>query len=168
MNEQAQTTRSGRRWIFGGMIAAILAATSITGLTYADDSTGGGMHRPGMHGHRDPAKAAEHLDRMIARIAPDATADQKTRLTAIFKSAFADLKPLHDQQRATRQKIVSALSQRSIDRTALEQLRQSQMQVADQISKRMTQAFADAAEALTPDQRTKAAERFQKHFQQRH
>lgn len=160
MNHQMQILRSGRRWIFGGMIAAILAAASITGIAYAADNAGWSGHRPG-HGQMDPA---QHLDRMIARIAPDATADQKTQLTNIFKAAFADVKPLHQQQRATQQKIASLLTQRSIDRTALEQLRQSKMQVSDQVSKRMTQAFADAAEVLTPDQRAKAAERLQKHM----
>jgi periplasmic protein CpxP/Spy len=166
MNEQAKTSRSGRRWVLGGMVAAVVAAASITGLTYADEAGGGGwgMHRHGMHEQMDPAKMAEHLDRMIARIAPDATADQKARLTAIFKSAFADMKSLHEQHRATRQKIVAVLTQQSIDRAALEQLRQSQMQAADQASKRMTQAFADAAEVLTPEQRVKAAERMQKHM----
>jgi periplasmic protein CpxP/Spy len=164
MNEQAKTSRSGRRWVLGGMVAAVLAAASITGVTYADESGGWGMHRHGMHEQMDPAKMAEHLDRMIARIAPDATADQKAKLTGIFKAAFADMKSLHEQHRATRQKIVAVLTQPTIDRAALEQLRQQQMQMADQASKRMTQAFADAAEVLTPAQRAKAAERMQKHM----
>jgi periplasmic protein CpxP/Spy len=74
------------------------------------------------------------------------------------------MKSLHEQHRATRQKIVAVLTQPTIDRAALEQLRQQQMQMADQASKRMTQAFADAAEVLTPAQRAKAAERMQKHM----
>ena len=165
MNEQAKTSRSGRRWVLGGMVAAVLAAASITGMSYADDSAGGGMHRHGgMHGQMDPAKMQEHLDRMVARIAPDATADQKAKMSAIFKAAFADMKSMHDSRKATHQQIVAILSKPTIDRAALEQLRQQQMQVADQASKRMTQAMADAAEVLTPEQRAKAAERMQKHM----
>jgi Spy/CpxP family protein refolding chaperone len=168
MNEQVHTPGSGRRWLIGGMIAAVVAAASITGMSYADDAGSSGMHSHGMHRQMDPAKMAEHLDRMVSRIAPDATPDQKTRLTGIFKAAFADLKPLHDQQRANRQKMTTVLTQASIDRAALEQLRQQQMQIHDQVSKRMTQAFADAAEVLTPEQRVKAAERMQKHMKQGH
>jgi Spy/CpxP family protein refolding chaperone len=170
MNEQVHTARGGRRRIISRVIAAVAvvaAAASVTGMTYADDA-GGGMPGHGMHRQMDPAKMAEHLDRMVARIAPDATPEQKTRLTGIFKAAFADLKPLHQQQRANHQKMAAALAQANIDRAAIEQLRQQQMQIHDQVSRRMTQAFADAAEVLTPEQRAKAAERMQQHMKQGH
>jgi len=54
------------------------------------------------------------------------------------------------------------LSAPAIDRAAIERLRAEQIQGADAVSKRMAQAFADAAEVLTPDQRKKIAERMQK------
>ncbi|UUZ51537.1 hypothetical protein LP420_20595 [Massilia sp. B-10] len=49
----------------------------------------------GMHGAMDPESMAKHVDKMIERIAPDATPQQKARLAEISKAAFADLKPLH-------------------------------------------------------------------------
>jgi hypothetical protein len=51
----------------------------------------------------------------------------------------------------------------SIDRNALEQLRSEQMRLAESISRRMLAQMADAAEVLTPAQRTKLAERMKSH-----
>ena len=51
----------------------------------------------------------------------------------------------------------------TIDRAAIEGLRSQQMAVADAISKRVSTAFADTAEVLTPEQRVKLAERMQSH-----
>jgi Spy/CpxP family protein refolding chaperone len=50
----------------------------------------------------------------------------------------------------------------AIDRGAIEQLRAEQIQAADAASKRLTQALADVAEVLTPEQRKQLAERMQK------
>jgi periplasmic protein CpxP/Spy len=178
MNHQHESTVSGqsaaargrgRRWAAAGITAMIFGALSVTGISFADEGPQGGPGHGrghghergmGMHGPMDPDKAAAHIDRMLARVVPDATADQKTRLTAIAKAAFTDLRPLHEKHRAARAKAMELLTQSRVDRTALEQARAADMQTADQISKRMTQAMADAAEVLTPAQRAKAAEHF--------
>ncbi len=47
----------------------------------------------------------------------------------------------------------------SVDRAALEALRADQLQMAEQASRRFTQALADAADVLTPEQRKQLAER---------
>ena len=62
---------------------------------------------------------------------------------------------MHDARRQA----VALLSQESIDRAALETLRAGQLQLAEQASKRFTQALADVADVLTPDQRKQLAER---------
>ena len=55
----------------------------------------------------------------------------------------------------------------TFDRAAMERLRAEQVALADSVSKRLTQALADAAEVLTPEQRQKVAgrlnERMEKH-----
>ena len=122
---------------------------------------GDGHHGKSMRGDMDPARAAERFERRLSHGVPDATEDQKARLSVIAKAAMADLKPIRDQQRAARAKSMRLLTQQSIDRSALERVRVESASLRDAHSKRMTQAMADAAEVLTPAQRTKIAERMQ-------
>ncbi|MDF3036506.1 MAG: hypothetical protein K0S28_1780 [Paucimonas sp.] len=118
-------------------------------------------HGMGMHGPLDSEKEAKHAEKMIGHVAPDATPEQKAKLTEIHNTAKAELKQLHEKRRAAHQQTMKLLSQPKIDRAAVEQARQAEMQVADQLSKRMTQAMTDSAEVLTPAQRAKAAEQMQ-------
>ena len=72
---------------------------------------------------------------------------------------MTEMKPLREQMRAVRQKGMALLSAASIDRSAIDKLRSEQIQLADSISRRMTTHMADAAEVLTPAQRTIVAEK---------
>ena len=150
-----------RRAIRAAALVAALGATAFAGASFA----GEGMH--GRHGGAhpmamDPAKAAKHIEKMIARIAPDATAQQKARLTEIATSAFADLQPMRGQMRDAHQRVHELLRQPVIDRAALEALRVEQVQRVDALSKRMLTAVTDAADILTPEQRARFAEHLQK------
>ena len=124
----------------------------------------GGMHRGFMGGSKDPAKADERIERMVKHFAVevDATPEQQTKLTTIAKAASRELQPMREKVRDARKRGMALLSAPTIDRAAIERLRAEQIQAADAVSKRMSQAFADAAEVLTPDQRKKLAERMQK------
>lgn len=163
MNETKHTARTGRRWIIAAAVVAAIGATGVAGASFAGEGFGHGGR--GQHGMRniDPEMAAKHIEKMVERIAPDATPQQKARLADIAKSAFADLKPLHAKFREDRKRAHDLLMAPTIDRVALEQLRVEQIQRADVASKRILAAVADAAEVLTPEQRV----RFQKHLQKR-
>jgi protein CpxP len=161
-----QTVRSSlRRRALTATTAAMLAGLfTIAGTTHAQEKTGSApavssQTEQAKHHRMDPAK---RFDRMINRLVPDATPEQKTKLQAIAKSAFEDLRPLREKSRAAHAESMKLLAQPTIDRAALERVRQTQQQLADQRSRRMTQAFADAAEVLTPAQRTVAAEKLAK------
>jgi Spy/CpxP family protein refolding chaperone len=112
------------------------------------------------HGDRmmrgNPEQMMErHVDRM-AKTA-DATPEQKTKLTAIAKAAQADIKPLHDQLRANRERGAALYKATTIDRAAMEQHRAEQFKIMEQISRRRSQARLDSAEVLSPEQREKLA-----------
>ena len=116
----------------------------------------GGHH----HGRMDPARMEERIEKMVKHLAVevDATPEQQQKLSAIAKSAAKDLAPLRGQAMETRKQAMELLSAPNVDRAAIEKLRVSKLQRADAASKRVTQAFADAAEVLTPEQRKKLAE----------
>ena len=176
MNQHIQSARSiapqssparSRRWIMAGVAAAMLSAMSVAGVSYADNAPDQAPsqqhHGMDRHGPKDPANAEKRIDRMVERLLPDGTPQQKAKVTAIARSAMNDLRPLREQQRAARAQGIKLLAQPTIDRAALEQVRVTQMRLAEQISSRTSRALADAAEVLTPAQRARVAE----HFQQR-
>lgn len=157
-----KSTPHGRRLMMITAGAALVSALSIVGVSHAQE--GQAQQKPqaerhfSPHGKMDPAQAEKRMQHMLKRLVPDATAEQKTKLSAIAKAAFTDLRPIQEKSREARAQGVKLLAQPTIDRNALEQVRQTQQQLDDQRSRRMTQAFADAAEVLTPAQRVKAAE----------
>ena len=147
-----------RRWLKRGALG-VLAAGLAGGIGYRAFAHRGGS----MHGSFDPAQLDARLERMLKHlfVEIDATDAQKEKLAPIVKQAANDLLPLRDKMRAARQQAIELLTQDSVDRDAIERLRAEQLALADQGSKRLAQAIADAAEVLTPEQRKALAERMQ-------
>ena len=175
--------RQTRRWLVIAAVSAAVGASGFAGASFASEAKAGlpgmaelhgmgGMHgmqgkRGGRHGAMDPAKMEQHLVKMIERIVPDATAQQKSRLLDIGKQAFAELQPMHKELKEGKKRAHDLLLQPQVDRRALEVLRVEQMQKMDAISKRMLRAAADAAETLTPEQRQRFDEHMKKRSQRR-
>ena len=115
----------------------------------------GGDH----HGSMDPARLDERIERMVKHfgVEVDATPEQQQKLAAIAKQAARDLQPYRGQARDLRRQGIELLSREKVDRAAIESLRVAKLQQADAASRRFSQALADAAEVLTPEQRKKAA-----------
>ncbi|NHZ96458.1 Spy/CpxP family protein refolding chaperone [Massilia sp. CCM 8734] len=156
--------RRGRRWLVGAALGLAAGALSLAGASFANEGRG-------MHGHRahlatmDPATAGKHIDRMVAHLLSDGTAEQKARLSSIARSAFADLQPLHRDFKAGHVQAHDLLMAPAIDRVALEQLRVQEVERVDQISKRILAAVEDAAEVLTLEQRVRFAAHMKKRMQ---
>ncbi len=149
-----------RRAAIATVIAALATGVGLKALAYGHGF--GGWHRGAFMGdHLDPVKLDAHLDRMLKHlyVEVDATDAQKQQLGPIVKAAARDLLPMRDRMHDARLQAVALLSQPSIDRAALEALRANQLQQAEQASRRFTQALADIADVLTPEQRKQLAER---------
>ncbi|WP_332876968.1 Spy/CpxP family protein refolding chaperone [Massilia sp. S19_KUP03_FR1] len=147
---------SGRRWLIA---AALALAVSAAGASFAGVGAGLLSHA-GHAGHMamDPAAMASHIDKMVEHLPAGASPDQKARVAEIAKAAMADLRPAHAQLRRAHAQGHTLLMAPVIDRAALEQLRATQMQQADVISRRLLAALEDVAEVLTPEQRVAFAE----------
>ncbi len=160
----ARKAGAGRRWMLAAALVAAVGATGLAGASYAGEAMAGlhGGHGGARHHGMDPARAAKHIDRMIAKIAPEASAQQQARLKEIANAAFADLKPLRAELRSTHERAHALLMAPVVDRAALEALRVEQVQRFDAVSKRLTAALADAADVLTPEQRLRFAEHMKK------
>jgi Spy/CpxP family protein refolding chaperone len=143
--------------LIGGIAAGI-------GFKAFGQGSGCGWHRCGYAaGPLDPAAVDQHLDRALKHlyVEIDATDEQKQRLEPIVKQAVKDLLPVREKARAARKQAVELLAGESIDRGAIEALRAEHLELAEQASKRFTQALADVAEVLTPVQRRQIAERME-------
>jgi Spy/CpxP family protein refolding chaperone len=91
----------------------------------------------------------------------DATDAQKAQIGPLVKQAATDLLPLHTQAHAAHQHALDALSQATVDRSALEAARVEHLQLADQASKRLVQLMGDVGDVLTPAQRKALSDHLQ-------
>ncbi len=144
-----------------GLIVGLLAAGAVVvgvGVA-ASQPWGGGGFGPGMGGAFTNMRAEWGVNRMLDRI--DATPDQKAKVTAIVKSALADLEPMRASRATFREDAARLMKADKIDRAEIEKFRAQRIAQADAASKRVTQALADAAEVLTPKQRAELVGRME-------
>jgi len=177
---------SGRRLLNAGIAAALAGIVSFASIGHAQENSAATTapvgtaakagaehhqhHRHFRHGAMDPAHAEKRIERRIDRMltSVNASAEQKTKVTAIAKAAFNDLRPLQEKSRANRAERFKLLTQAKIDTAALEKLRLEKLQLADQRSQRINKAFIDAAAVLTPAQRVELATHMKERMQKRH
>lgn len=166
MSEE-QTTTKRRGFGYAALVTAGLLGLVGGGLV--STAVGSGMMGPasfrhfGGHGHHGgpitPERAKERAAHMVRHLswAVDATDAQQRQLTQIAQTMVNDLLPAHEKMRSARGKIASLLRAPKTDRAALEALRAEHVALADDVSKRIAQGMADAADVLTPQQRAKLA-----------
>jgi protein CpxP len=145
------------------LVAARPIAAAIQGVGHFHRSWGGHW------GHRGigPEAAREHVQIATkwALRDIDATEEQQDRVNKIVAGAIDDLFGLKQRHQQNRQAFHEQLGGASVDRAALEQIRKSEMALADEASKRLVQALADVSDVLTPEQRQALMERVHRHHQ---
>ena len=150
--------RCGRRGRCGHFIMAALAIVGIVSI--ANIAIGAGScddkHSPGDHASRIAMHMLDDVD------ASDA---QRQQVQSIITAHNETLNSMRDAGKKLHQESRALLSAPTIDRTALENLRQQQIASFDRSSREMTAMLADIAEVLTPEQRQQLAEKMQKRFE---
>lgn len=172
MKQKIEEKPGTRRRFFKRAAIATLIGSVAAGIGFKAFGQGshGGWHRGGfMSGPLDPARVEERLERMLKHlyVEIEATEAQKHKLAPIVKAAAKDMLPLRDRMREARAKGLVLLTTDSIDRAAIEALRADQLKAADAATQRFTQALADVAEVLTPDQRKTLAARLERRHSRR-
>ena len=151
-DDAARTTGRRRRprWILMTIAGALVLV--VGGMTWSAVAYSG----KSWDGERFERFVEWKIDDMLDEV--DASDDQRTQVRAIATAAIADMGEFREFKREGRQALVEALTQETVDREALEALRQSKLETADRASQRLLTALADAAEVLTPAQRAALAE----------
>ena len=167
-NDNAPKKPARRRWLGYTLVgvASILGVTSITAVATGgpDGWCRGGYER--MHwggkerGGFESGKMREFAERKVDRVLyeVDATPEQRQQVKDILGKAFEEMGDKRGQRQQDRKAVLEILSAPKVDRAKLQDLRTERMQQMEQMSERMVQAFADAAEVLTPEQRAKLGE----------
>ncbi len=147
--------------LIGGLAAGIGAKA------FAHGGPGGWHGRWGGHGWQgemDPQAMQRRAEAMVKwwLADVDATEAQQKKIAEIMTATMTELRPLRQKHFEARRQVMEILSKPQIDRAALEAVRAQELDLAESFSRRVTQSLGDAAEVLTPEQRTKLAERMQR------
>jgi periplasmic protein CpxP/Spy len=167
--QQTAQPRSRRRFLTGVVTGGFLGSLLVGGLNlYAHAQPGPGWwfragHGPGgawRQGAYDPdmvrARIEFATDWILSRI--EASDEQRQQVKAIVQATVQDLAPMREQHHQNHQTMLQALTRPTIDRAALGDIRDAELQLAETASERLVAALADVAEVLTPEQRTRLAE----------
>jgi periplasmic protein CpxP/Spy len=169
-SSEPKNVTPARRSVFSRMsLVAFVAGAALAGSIAAVAATGMGacgFHHGMMGGTHSAADVSAHVDHVLKHlfVEIDATDAQKAQITPLVQQAVTDLLPMHAQLQAAHTQAIQALTQTTVDRTALEAARVAHLQLADQASKRLTQLLADVDDVLTPAQRSALAD----HLKQMH
>ncbi|NKI94776.1 Spy/CpxP family protein refolding chaperone [Rhizobacter sp. SG703] len=156
----------GIKRLLGGMLLAVAGTLALSAWAQNDPPAPGFGHGPRMHqsGMGGPGMfmgRPEQLNRMVDHMLDGVGASdaQRAQIKQIVQAAAADLKTQHEAARGLHDKGLQLLAAPTIDTAAVESLRQQAEAQHDQASRRVTQGLIDVAKVLTPEQRTKLAQR---------
>jgi Spy/CpxP family protein refolding chaperone len=152
------TATSSIRLLIVGLLIALAGSFALT--AYARPHHGG--HHGGM------MFMGRGMERMLDAV--NATPEQRTQIRQITQAALTDLRAQREAGRGLRDRSMQLFTQPNVDANAAEQLRQQMLAQHDQASRRIMQAMLDVSRVLTPEQRTKLAERIKQRqeMRQRH
>ena len=166
--------RSRHGFLTGVLVSGLSSLVLAGGLATATIASGGStlskMHGPGWRaGHgaafHDPEKARERAQLMAEWILKfvDATEAQQEEVKSILDNSIDTLLPIAQNHRDYREELRAELVKPTIDRVALESIRESGLGLMDEVSREMIDTMAAVAEALSSEQRQELlemAERF--------
>lgn len=159
-NQAPRKSSPWRRVAIAGAVAVVAMGVGAAAATGgASTFYGPAMHVAMSSSGMGSGFAERRFDRMMSEI--EASDEQADRLREIFEAAREDLMPARDDFRSFRDDLAALIAAPQIDRNAAEQMRAERVEAIDEASRRMTEAFLEAAEVLTPEQRVALVEKFE-------
>lgn len=159
--------RHWKKSIVLGGTAALASALMFVSAYAQPDGDGFGHHDRGAERHH---RGGDFGMRGLFKDV-DLSADQKSKIDIIMKSAHNSNDADHRQHQILRMAMLKLMSQPTIDTNAVERLRQQQVALHEAQSKRMSSTMVQAFQVLTPQQRAKVTDlaqaRFAKYEQRR-
>ena len=152
--------------LIGGLLGGLLAA-GVAASTGSAKAAGRFLAAAGHGQHArftDPEMAREKADFAIEWILGrvDGTDAQIEQVKGLVGGSLDEVWPLAELHRSNRTVLVTELTQPTIDRNAIEEIRKSELELADQVSNRLINTLVDVAEVLTPEQRNELIEQAQR------
>lgn len=160
-NESKNRNNSGRfrNWLIGGA-AVVLSLGAIGGVSavYADGGPGQFMM------HRGFGFGGPFADRGIERAlkSVNATEAQEEKVWEIVDGVRSDIRLVFRDFRGSKEQLTTLLEADTVDRDAVQEFRAERIVTLDAASHRLTEAFLDAVDVLTPEQRTELMKRMEK------
>jgi len=159
-NKAPRNASPWRRVAIAGAIAVVAMGVGAAAATSgASTFYGPAMHVAMGTGGMGQGFAERRFNRLMSEI--EASDEQADRLRDIFEAAREDLMPARADFHSFRDDLAALITAPRIDRAAAEQMRAERVEAIDEASRRMTEAFLEAAEVLTPEQRVALVEKFE-------
>lgn len=162
---QSPTPASGAMTTQRKVLYAVSAFAAI-GAAVAGSAAVSAHPRAWQHGDFMAAMVEHRVESLLSEV--DATDEQKAQISSILGAAAADVHTLRDQHRQAHTELQSILAAENVDRSQLENLRMQHLALADDASKRITVALADAADVLTPEQRVELTQKLEQYRRWHH
>lgn len=148
------TVRKLKKWLLGGAVAGaavVLAAAC-------------GRGRWHSHHALTDEQMRKKIERGVEWVLDDvdATDEQVAEVTRVLQGAVPEVTALRDERKALVSEFQVALGKQTVDPAELEALRQKALALVDRASARGTQALAEAANKLTPEQRAELVSKWQR------
>ena len=165
MSTETKDTKKSTRhgfWfgIFAGVLLGALLAGAVAGAAGPVLASRAFSHGFGKASLENPEALKERADFAASFILErvDGTEAQKAEVSRIVSETIDDLLPLAEAHRVNRQAIHDEFSKADINPEAIEEIRRSSMELADQASREITEAFTEVASTLTVEQRNELME----------
>jgi Spy/CpxP family protein refolding chaperone len=169
-NKHEHHCHGGHRGRCFGKVLGIMLVFGLgffAGKSYACEPGWGHHGGPGAFMSGKPMDA-EHMNKFAEKGVKhllddvDANDEQKAKASALVKASVEKGAPLAENLRNNHEQMRKLMSAATLDKVAIEALRVEQIKLMDETSKLATQTLQDVAEVLTPEQRTKLAEKMEK------